>query len=134
MTTYRKPWVQRHWILVLLLSLGLMFVLMIVAAMAGVYSMMAASKKAPPYVEAMKRVRSSSEVAALLGQPVNDEWWGFGVTERTENEGKALFVIPVIGPRGRAQVHVDARLENGVWEYKQLAAQPEGSKEIIDLR
>ncbi|MGO4262464.1 cytochrome c oxidase assembly factor Coa1 family protein [Lysobacter sp. TAB13] len=131
---YSKPWVQRHWILLLVLAAGFMLVLLIGLFLITMYSVMTAMKGSPVYIEAMNKARASTELAAALGRPIEDEPWLVGASQRQEGEGHAFFIIPVHGPKGTAEVHADADLHDGVWTFRTLRAKPEHSSDFIDLR
>lgn len=131
---YSKPWVQRHWILLLVLAAGVMTALMIGLGVITVYSLMTTLKRSPVYIEAMNKARASTELAAVLGRPIEEPQWMVGASRQQEGDGHAFFVIPVHGPKGKADVHVDADLHDGVWTFRTLRAKPEHSNRFIDLR
>ncbi|MGH8080272.1 MAG: cytochrome c oxidase assembly factor Coa1 family protein [Lysobacter sp.] len=133
-TSYRKPWVQRHWILTLLLTFGAMFVLMIAMSTMAAYSMMSSLKRSAPYIEALSKARANPRLQSLLGQPIEDSPWMFGVSQQQQGHGEAVFYIPVHGPKAQAAVHVEAEQHDGVWQYKILRAMLEKNGEVVDLR
>jgi hypothetical protein len=133
-TDYSKPWVQRHWILVLVLALGAMLVLMAGIGAMAAYSLMASMKQSPVYVEAMSKARASAELAEVLGRPIEDSGWVVGSTQQQNGEGHAFVVIPVYGPKGEGSVHAEATLHDGVWTYTSLRAKPDHGSRFIDLR
>ena len=124
-TPYRKPWVHRHWLLVLVLSLVTMVVLSLGIGLGVKYTMMATLKDTAPYREAMARVRADARLAEALGRPIESRYVPMGNVQQMEG-GLAQFVVMLRGPHGDGSVIVDAEFEDGAWHYKKLEAVADG--------
>lgn len=133
--TYQKPWVQRHWVLSLVLTLGVFGLLVVGLSAMSVYSMMSSMKKSPVYEQALRAARANPELTDALGQPIEDAPYVLGgANQQPEGEGEAFFVIPVHGPKGKATVHVEAHRQDGEWVFKTLRAQLENHRDYIELQ
>ncbi|MEH6420704.1 cytochrome c oxidase assembly factor Coa1 family protein [Pseudomonas sp. CGJS7] len=124
-TPYRKPWVHRHWLLVLVLSLVTMVVLSLGIGAGVMYTLMSAMKNTAPYREAMARVRADARMTDSLGQPIESRWVPLGGAEQREG-GVATMVVFLQGPRGRGSVDIVAKFENGAWHYHKVDAVSDG--------
>lgn len=133
--TYQKPWVQRHWILTLVLTMGVFCLLIVGLTAMSVYSMMSSMKKTPVYEQALQAARANSELIDALGHPIEDAPWVLGGSnQQSEGEGEAFFVIPVHGPKGEATVDVEAYHRDGEWTFKTLRAKLENHHDYIELQ
>lgn len=133
-TEYRKPWVQRHWLLMLVLSLGVTIVLSLALGVGVMYAMMSTVKQTAPYREAMERVRADPRMTQALGEPIETRWIPLGAVEQREH-GQAQLVVFLRGPRGEGAVDVQGVFEGGIWRYRRLEGQVDGPpKERFDLR
>lgn len=131
---YRKPWVHRHWLLMLVLSFLVMIVLSLAIGAGAIYMMMNAMKDTAPYREAMARVRADERMTQALGKPIGTRWIPMGVVEQRE-QGTAAFVVFLQGPRGTGTVNVEGVYADGVWHYRRLQGETDGPpRERYDLR
>lgn len=128
---YRKPWVQRHWILTLLLSLGALFAVCLAVGAWMTYSVMDSMRYTPPFIEAMERARASPEVKAALGEPLEDRFIVGGVEPK--DHGVAKLFIFVQGPKGKGDVQIEGIREQGAWRYSVMRVNLDANKTSIDL-
>ncbi|WP_236254449.1 cytochrome c oxidase assembly factor Coa1 family protein [Mucisphaera calidilacus] len=66
----------------------------------------------------LERVRGSSEVVSLLGEPIEAGWLIQGSVD--EGAGVAELRYVVVGPKGDGGVRVRAELVEGVWVVTRL--------------
>ncbi|ALN64906.1 hypothetical protein GLA29479_4060 [Lysobacter antibioticus] len=128
---YRKPWVQRHWILTLLLALGVLFTLSVAIGAWMTYSVMDSMRYTPPFIEAMERARANPQVKAALGEPLEDRFV-LGAVE-PKDQGVAKLFIFVQGPKGKGDVQIEAVNEQGAWRYEVMRVNLDANKTSIDL-
>ncbi|MGO1000632.1 cytochrome c oxidase assembly factor Coa1 family protein [Lysobacter sp. CA196] len=128
---YRKPWVQRHWILTLLLALGVLFSLSIAIGAWMMYSVMDSMRYTPPFIEAMERARANPEVKAALGEPLEGRFV-LGAVE-PKDQGVAKLFVFVHGPKGKGEVQVEGVNEQGTWRYSLMRVNIDATKTSIDL-
>ncbi|MGJ7903053.1 cytochrome c oxidase assembly factor Coa1 family protein [Lysobacter sp. 1R34A] len=128
---YRKPWVQRHWILTLLLALGTLFTLSLAIGAWMTYSVMDSMRYTPPFIEAMDRARANPEVKAALGEPLEDTFV-LGAVEPKEDGVAKLFIF-VRGPKGKGDVQIEAVKEQGAWRYHVMRVNLDADHTSIDL-
>jgi hypothetical protein len=126
-------WWSRHWRWAM--PLGVLAVLLLGVAM--VWFVLAQwsrwSRASEPYQEAMRRARCSIELVAVLGEPIRDGFLPSGRLERTAGGGgSSEFVVSLTGPRGEAELFLEAHREHGRWDYPLLYAIT-GNDEAIDL-
>ncbi len=93
-----------------------------------------AMKSSDVYKEALERARSSAEVKALLGEPIEPGMMVSGNIEVKNDTGKADLSIPISGPKGSATIRAVADKKAGKWEYSTLEVVPAGGGKNIDLR
>lgn len=133
-THYPKPWVQRHWLLMLVVSVAAMLALSLAIGLGAIYMMMSSVKDTAPYREAMARVRGDARMVRALGQPIEPKWVPLGAVEQRE-QGQATFVVFLRGPRGEGGVDVQGVFEGGTWRYRRLQGEVAGPpREHYDLR
>lgn len=129
----RVGWWHRHWRWAM--PLAVLAVLLAVAAM--VWFALAQwsrwSRASEPYQEAMRRARCSTELVAVLGEPIQDGFLPSGSMERTAGGGGySQFAVSLSGPRGEAELFLEAHREGGQWDYPLLYAIT-GQDEAVDL-
>lgn len=131
---YRKPWVQRHWLLMLVLSFAVMMVLSLAIGIGAMYLMMSSVKSTAPYREAMARVSGDERMTRALGTPIGVRWIPLGMVEQRE-QGRAAFLVFLQGPRGTGTVDVQGVFADGLWRYQRLRGETDGPpRESYDLR
>ena len=129
----QPSWFRRNWkwfvpvgcVLPLLACVG--FVVAIVAVVFG------AIKSSDVYTQALERARSSEEVQAALGTPVEDGWFVSGSININGSSGNADFAIPLSGPNGSATMYVVATKSADRWRFSTLDVAVDDSAERIDL-
>ncbi|MGO1069945.1 cytochrome c oxidase assembly factor Coa1 family protein [Lysobacter sp. CA199] len=132
-TEYRKPWVHRHWVLMLVLGFVAMMALSLVIGGGVMYMAMSAIKNSAPYHEAMARVRADPRMTGALGEPIQTRWVPLGGVEQREG-GIAKILVFLRGPRGEGSVDLQAKFENGAWQYQQIDGVSDGPpRERFDL-
>lgn len=119
---YRKPWVQRHWLLLLVLGVGLTMLLSLGVGAALVYRLMEAGKQTPPYRMAMERVRADARVGQALGEPYAERWVPIGGLEGE----RAGFLIFLRGPRSQGTLNAEAVREGDRWRLQELTLNVDG--------
>jgi hypothetical protein len=131
---YRKPWVQRHWLLMLVLSFVVMMALSMAIGVGVMYVVMSSVKSTAPYREAMERVRGDERMTRALGEPIGTRWIPLGMVEQRE-QGRAAFLVFLQGPRGTGTVDVQGVFTDGLWRYQRLQGETDGPpRDRVDLR
>lgn len=82
---------------------------------------------------AVAQAEANPEVVRQIGSPLRVGWLGSGNINETIGGGKAYLEVPVIGPRGRAEMYVLAYRDSGRWMFTQLNVVVKGSSHPIDL-
>jgi Cytochrome oxidase complex assembly protein 1 len=126
-------WWQRNWkwvvpvsvVSALCLTLALVFLL--VSAIFGMF------KSAEPYKEALAKAVANPQVQAALGTPVTDGFFASGNISTAGASGSASLDIPISGPKGKGNVHVEATKSAGVWTYSSLEVAIPGQPERVQL-
>lgn len=72
------------------------------------------------FEQALHVIQSSDDVARRLGTPIETGFWVSGKSWR----GSAGLEFVIAGPRGRADVSVTAKLEDGRWHLTRLLWRP----------
>ncbi len=125
-----RTWWQRHWkwcvpvILVALLGLFLAMILAVLSAILGVI------KHSTPYHDAVQIARQDSAVQALLGTPIRAGWMPSGQINTHNDAGEASLRIALHGPRGEAELAVEATRQAKVWHYQTLEVRAPGQAPI----
>ena len=117
----QRNWWQRNWKWVVPvggLTLLAGFALMVFGIMSLVFGMLSSSA---PYQHALSEARGSAAVVAALGQPIETGFMTTGSISTRNDEGEATLTIPLKGPNGAAELHVDAVREAGRWDYRTLS-------------
>jgi hypothetical protein len=99
--------------------LVLLLVVVAMAVGAGVLWYQAGGKHrwSEPYKAALAQVQNDPQVIAQLGQPVGAVWFSLSGSVDREN---AHLTFKIGGPKGRADVQVDARVIGGKWGLRML--------------
>lgn len=122
---------HRRWSLPLAVLAGLLMVAALAWLALSQWSHWTRSSE--PYQEAMRRARCSIELVAALGEPIQDGYLPSGRMQRTAaGGGSSEFVVALSGPRGSAELYLEAHREKGRWDYPLLYAIT-GRDEAIDL-
>lgn len=129
----RAGWWCRHWRWAM--PMAVLAALLVVTALVwlALTQWSRWSRGSEPYQEAMRRARCSIELVAVLGEPIQDGFLPSGSMQRTaDGGGSSEFVVSLSGPRGTAELYLEARREKGLWDYPLLYAIT-GKGEAIDL-
>ncbi len=129
----RAGWWCRHWRWAM--PLAVLAALLVVAALLwlGLSQWSRWSRSSEPYQEAMRRARCSIELVAVLGEPIQDGFLPTGSMQRSAGGGGSSdFVVALSGPRGTAELYLEAHREKGRWDYPLLYVIT-GQDEAIDL-
>ncbi len=132
-----KPRASRRWLWWIPAGCLLVVLVMVAAGAALIWLVGAALGEADAYQEPLRRAQASSEVRALLGEPVEAGWLPQGQIRFNNQEGgEATLSIPLHGPRGEAVIEVRAEKRKGDedWIYSRLEVVPAGGGTPIDLR
>jgi hypothetical protein len=96
----------------------------------GIFSMMRSSEV---YTTAMQRATSNPTIVEALGTPIEPGWYLTGEMTTSAESGTANLVVPIHGPKGEADLHINAEKVDGQWRYAALLVDIEGRDEPIDL-
>lgn len=129
----RRGWWQRHWrwAVPLLCLFG-------AAAFAGfvallMFAVIEGMRSSDTYATAMQRAREHPQVTAALGTPIEPGWYLSGRMSESGTSGQASLQIPISGPKGAADLYVEAEKTAGRWTYSTLMVDVDGRGEPIDL-
>lgn len=89
--------------------------ILVAAAALGWYAGGGKYKWSSPYREALRQVAGHPQVVQRLGQPVRDASWLPSGSMTPGERPQANLMFRVAGPRGKADVHVQARQVAGKW-------------------
>jgi hypothetical protein len=92
-----------------------------------------AMRSSQPYIDALEAVRTSPEVRAALGEPIEPGYFVTGNISLKNDDGVASLSFDVNGPRGTATVSVDGNKLDGVWTYTRIDARLASNNELIEL-
>lgn len=112
-----QTWMQRNWkkLVLGLVSLG---VLAVVAFAAGIVGLVMWSFRNSDVCKlSIEQARKNPEVVARLGEPVQPGYFFSGSMSVNGDSGSATITIPVHGPKGKADMYVDARKAMGTWTF-----------------
>lgn len=109
-----------------------------VALIAGFFAMIffavfGMMKSSEPAKEALAKAMASPQLRSELGTPIEEGLIVSGNISTSNSSGSATLDIPVSGPKGKANIHVEAEKTSGVWNYSKIEATIEGKPERIDL-
>lgn len=129
----RRGWWQRHWRWAV--PLVCLFSAAVVAALIGLlmFAVFGSMRSTDAYATAMQRAREHPQVIAALGTPIEPAWYLSGRMSESGASGQASLQIPVSGPKGEADIYVEAEKAAGRWTYSTLIVDIEGEDEPIDL-
>lgn len=85
------------------------------------------------YATAMQRAREHPQVTGALGTPIEPGWYVSGQMNLSGASGEASLQIPISGPKGEADIYVEAEKAAGRWTYSTLIVDIDGRDEPIDL-
>ncbi len=81
----------------------------------------------------MQRATSNPTIVEALGTPIEPGWYLTGEMTTSAESGTANLVVPIHGPKGEADLHINAEKVDGQWRYAALLVDIEGRDEPIDL-
>ncbi|MEO5714304.1 MAG: cytochrome c oxidase assembly factor Coa1 family protein [Luteolibacter sp.] len=91
-------------------------------------------KSSEPAKEALAKAMANPQLQSELGTPIEEGFMVSGNISTSNSSGSATLDIPVSGPKGKANIHVEARKTSGAWTYSTLEATIDGKLDRIDLR
>lgn len=94
-----------------------LFVLFVVPLFVGVGSIMRSSDA---YNLAMSTAQASPCVASALGSPLEPGWMIEGNIDQSSIKGSAELSIQVRGPKGKGNLNVEAKKQDGTWRIDSL--------------
>ena len=114
----RMPWKR-------VLALGILLLVLLVAAVAGGVGLIFRSiRSCGAYRQGLALAQADARVAAVLGAPVEPDWYVMGSVQLANDAGHADFLIPLKGskrlhdtPR-TGRLHVVADRSAGVWTLR----------------
>lgn len=90
-------------------------------------------KSSDAYKTGLQSVQNSSEVVAIIGEPVEAGFWLVGSVEVNGGSGKANLSFPISGSNGSGKVHVVGKKTAGTWEYSTINFHSDTNEQTIDL-
>ena len=88
-------------------------------------------KSSEPYQMGLEQEQQDPLVIEALGEPIEDvTWFPTGNVNAENDRGDANLHFEVAGPKGKANVHVQARRVDGQWGLTNLEVTPEGGQRI----
>lgn len=126
----QRSWWQRHWkwcvpvIVMVLMGLCLAMILAVLGAILGMI------KHSTPYRDAVQAARQDTAVQALLGTPIREGWMPSGQINTHNDAGDASLRIALHGPRGEAELAVEATRQAKAWHYQTLEVRAAGQAPI----
>ncbi len=126
---------RRSWLWLLLL-IPVAFLVVCGGLCLGIFAIaFTAIKSSPPYQMALEEVRKDPFVREKLGEPIEDAtWFPTGNLEVKNDRGEAVLNLQVAGPKGEANVALEARMTGQVWQLNLLEVTFEdGQKHKIEL-
>ncbi|HTV57509.1 MAG TPA: cytochrome c oxidase assembly factor Coa1 family protein [Verrucomicrobiae bacterium] len=129
----RKDWFNRNWkwFVPLLVACALAMVVGFIAVIVSFALTMV--KQSYPYQYAIRSAEQSPEVSQRLGEPLKLGWFVSGQINYSDQNGDAVFEIPVSGPKGRGTIDVQAEKRNGQWQFQTLELDIDGSSSPVYL-
>lgn len=125
-----RPLVARRW-LARLLVLGILVpVCAVVAGGATLYFKFGPLRSSDAYRMGLEKVQQDPTVLAQLGEPIRTvNWFPGGILEAD----RADLHFPIVGPKGRAQIGLQARRLSGTWGLASLEVTfSDGKRHSID--
>lgn len=126
-------WWQRNWkwvVPVSVVSAICVFVALIFLIVSTIFGMV---KSTEPYKEALAKAVANPQVQSALGTPVTDGFLVSGNISTAGAAGSASMEIPISGPKGKGNIHVEAKKSAGVWTYSSLEVTIPGQPERVQL-
>jgi YD repeat-containing protein len=116
-----------------LLALAGVLALCIGIASAGFLALRAQFRANPVYQESLALARASTDLRALLGQPIQEGWWTFVETRHVFGSDFAEWTASVKGPKGGGRLQGVANRVGSSWHYSRLIFTADGIQETMDL-
>ncbi len=128
-----RSWLDRHarW----KIPLGCLLALFLLCGfVAAIFTVVEASfRNSTVYQEALARAGRNSQIADRIGVPLRPGLMASGQLNVSGSTGTANMKIPVTGPRGKANIVLDAHKVDGTWIFRTLEVQFEGQTEVVNL-
>ncbi len=130
----KRGWFGRNW-LWFVPTVIVLPILLCAGCFGGIFfSVVAAIKGSDAYKLALERVQQSPDVQAQLGEPITDATvLPMGNIQFTNGEGTADMFFSVKGPKGSANVVVEAETTAGAWHFDKLEVTCDADGTKIDL-
>lgn len=89
-------------------------------AVPPIFAVDAMMKNSDAYKLTMSTAQASPCVVRSLGSPIETGWLMTGGIEESDAKGSANLSIPVSGPKGKGNLHVQAKKLDGSWRINSL--------------
>lgn len=130
----KRGWFRRNWLwFVPMIIIG---PFLLCAGCGGLiaFTVISAIKGSDAYKLALERVQQSPDVQAQLGEPITDATpFPTGNVSSSNGEGSALIFMRVAGPKGAANVVIEAEETGHVWHFDKLEVTVDADGARIDL-
>jgi hypothetical protein len=123
-------WWSRNWNWFVPTLFFVIFVLPAAACGSVVYVVMSSLKNSDVARESLSRARTNQAVVEKLGSPIQMGRWATGSVNVNNENGVALLVIPISGPKGKATLTVSAHKRSGEWRYEEMQVMVEGGGRV----
>ena len=123
-------WWSRNWKWFVPTLFLVIFVLPAAACGGLVFMVMSSLKNSEVARESMSRARTSQALIERLGSPIEMGRWATGNVNVNGDNGLALLVIPISGPKGRGTLAVSAHKRAGEWRYETMMVTVEGGGRV----
>lgn len=107
-----------------LIGCGILLVIAAIIAVVVIAVVFGAIKSTDVYKGARNRAERDPRVIAVLGSPVHAGFIVTGNVSVNDRSGTAHINFPISGPKGKADVHVEATLDENGWRYSLLTVLP----------
>jgi Cytochrome oxidase complex assembly protein 1 len=107
-----------------LIGCGIAVIILVLLAAVLLAVVFGAVKSTSVYKEALGRAQHDPRVIAVLGSPVHSGFIVTGNVSVKNNSGTADFSFPISGPKGKADLHAEATLDENGWHYSLLTVLP----------
>lgn len=128
-----RNWFQRNWKWVVPVGCGSLMALFALSIFLLVFFVFSVIRNTDVFRTALERAKSSPEVRAELGDPIEEGWYVGGQVNVSGPSGHADISIPLKGSKNDGTLYAVASKSAGEWTYERLEVAVDGREERISL-
>ncbi len=123
-------WWRRNWKMVAVVVVTLLVVILLAFVTGVVALVMWSFRQSDVFRLALDKARNAPAVVERLGSPIEAGWMVSGSIRLNGDTGSADMHIPIHGPKGKADMYINASKRMGEWTFNSVVVKTVSGEQI----